>query len=208
MDKSIRYLALAALLLPLAACGDATLTVKLVDAPGYPEVTAIYVDLVRVDVVQKGSPEEKAPKDGIKGGSGVYTAWESAVPMGVNLLDLTNGNFAALGAVDLDPGDYLQLRLVVGPDSTIRFTNDSMLYPLATPSGGSSGIKIKGTGAAPLFSVDRGEDVELVFDLNAALSLKPPGNREQRSGWKLDPVIKALTIKGVTLDTNQFVTEK
>lgn len=194
MKKS---LILAILLISLAfftACGedDATLIVRMVDAPvtaGAYVVEGVYVDITRIDVVRKGSKDTSVDLKDIKKGDGVYTVLENTSLTNVNLLDLVNGASKLIGSLTLDPGDYIQLRLVVSTNSTIKFQNDPTLYPLKTPSGTTSGIKLKGKGNDPLFSISEGDTSELIFDFDAQASLQASVDKDK---FILSPVIKEV----------------
>jgi len=141
----------------------------------------------------------------IKNGTGVYTVYENLNPSLINLLDLVNGNSSLMGELDIEPGDYSQLRIVVGTNSTIKFFNDAVQYSLKTPSGTTSGIKIKGKGNTPLFTVAAGDEVDLIFDFDAALSVKTNASKDK---YKLDPVIKEIRFQGQTTSSNNFVLDK
>ncbi len=95
-----------------------------------------------------------------------------------------------LGEVELEPGDYLQLRFIISPDSgKIVFKNDPTEYALKVPSGSSSGLKIKGTGKNPLFTITEGErsDLELNIDVPKSLVI---GTTKQ--GYFFKPVMKRV----------------
>lgn len=184
---------------------NATLIVKMTDAP-LEGVEQVNVEILRIDVVKKGSPNENVPCDQIKDGDGILTVLENPEPQMINLLELVNGNTAVMGSLDLEAGEYLQLRLIVGTNNTVKFSNDSTLYPLNTPSGETTGIKLKGNAHNPLFTLESGEVVELVFDFDAALSVK---TAVDKSEYKLDPVIKEIRFRNQVLSTNGgFVLEK
>ena len=157
-------------------------TVKLTDAP-LDTVDEVNVVITRVDVVMKGSGSLNAGKT--EEGRGVYTIFEGE--MSLNLLDYQDGALAIIGEADLEAGDYLQLRLVVDASKSNVVIGENT-YALKIPSGSSCGIKIKGTGSNPLFTVEAGDDAELVFDFDAALSVS--GSAEL--GFVLKPVIKEI----------------
>ena len=194
MKKSLILAILLTSLARFTACGedDATLIVRMVDAPvtaGAHVVEGVYVDITRIDVVRKGSKDTSADLKDIKKGDGVYTVLENASLTNVNLLDLVNGASKLISSISLDPGDYVQLRLVVSTNSTIKFQNDPTLYPLKTPSGTTSGIKLKGKGNDPLFSIAEGDTSELVFDFDAQASLQASADKDK---FILSPVIKEV----------------
>ncbi|HPH03072.1 MAG TPA: DUF4382 domain-containing protein [Spirochaetota bacterium] len=210
MKKPIILIALLASFSLLTACGedDATLVVRMVDAPvtvGTYQVEGVYVDINRVDVVKKGSAAETAGVTQIQDGSGVYTVIANANMTNVNLLDLVNGASKLIGSITLDPGDYIQLRIVVGTNSKIKFANDTALYALKTPSGSTSGIKIKGKGNDPLFSIAEGDTSELAFDFDAQASLQASVDKDK---YILSPVIKEVKYRSQTKASNEFDVEK
>ncbi len=210
MKKAILLIALLASFSLLTACGedDATLVVRMVDAPvtvGTYTVEGVYVDISRIDVVKKGSAAATAGVTQIQDGSGVYTVIDNANLTNVNLLDLIGGASKLIGSITLDPGDYIQLRLVVGTNSRIKFANDSTFYALKTPSGSTSGIKIKGKGNDPLFSISEGDTSELVFDFDAQASLQASVDKDK---FILSPVIKEVRYRSQTKTDAEFDVEK
>jgi hypothetical protein len=167
MINVIKNLALLCLLSVLAfGCSDlTTLDVLLVDAPivlNGLTVEEVNVVITRVDVVMNGSGESNV--DEIKSGDGVFTVLdgEALPPEPINLLDYVDGASKLLGSVDLEPGTYLQLRLIVDIEqSTIKFAEDEIKYPLQIPSGAESGIKIKGNAMNPLFVIEQPPELYL-----------------------------------------------
>lgn len=145
--------------------GTGTLNVKLIDAPLELEngltVEEVNLTITRVDVVKKGSDaaedeseESKADTEDeeIKDGDGVSTVFEGEKSF--NLLDYSEESELNLGSLELEAGDYLQLRFVIMEEScTIKFADDDTQYDLTIPSGTSSGVKIKGNGNNPLFTI-------------------------------------------------------
>ncbi len=131
----------------------------------------------------------------------VFTVLET--DLSLNLLEYVNGNSAPLGSVELEPGEYLQLRLVVDIEqSTIKFAGDDNLYYLQIPSGGSSGIKIKGNARNPLFIIEEGEEADLVIDFDAQMSIVANFDKDK---YILKPVIKEVKFKNQII--NGFETE-
>jgi len=184
------------------------LIVRMVDAPvtvGTYQVEGVYVDINRVDVVKKGSAAETSGASQIQDGSGVYTVIANANMTNVNLLDLVDGASKLIASISLDPGDYIQLRFVVGTNSKIKFANDTTLYALKTPSGSTSGIKIKGKGNDPLFSIAEGDTSELVVDFDAQASLQASVDKDK---YILSPVIKEIKYRLQTKASNEFDVEK
>lgn len=207
--KKIFHIFLALLIVSTAfillSCDDestdnGTLQVKLIDAPitltNGEVVEEVNMTITRVDVVKKGSEEADEPEtdersgtnDEIKDGKGVTTVFEGEKSF--NLLDYNEETQLDIGEVELEAADYLQLRFVIKEDAcTIKFQGDDTQYPLTIPSGTSSGLKIKGNGNNPLFTIADGDEAELIFDLDAMESIEVSTNKQ---GYKMRPVIKKV----------------
>ena len=141
---------------------SSTLRVKLTDNPAvYQEVN---IDLVAVSV--------KLSKD--------TTSWVELQPVrGIyNLLGLQNGVDTLIGSLTLPTEIVKEIRLVLGPNNTIKDNN--VVYPLTIPSGAESGLKIK-------VSKKLEATIEtLIIDFDAALSIRKDGPGD----YKLLPVLK------------------
>ena len=141
---------------------NSTLQVKLTDNPAaYQEVN---IDLIGVSV--------KLSKD--------TTKWVELEPVvGVyNLLGLQNGLDTLIGTLTLPTSIVKEIRLVLGPNNTIK-VND-VTYPLTIPSGSETGLKIK---------VNKKLEATLetlIIDFDAALSI----HEEGPGVYKLKPVLK------------------
>ncbi|MFC1670844.1 DUF4382 domain-containing protein [Spirochaetota bacterium] len=195
MKKVIFVLAVLFGMLAFFSCSsnikDAKLNVRIVDAPITLKnglvAEEVNVVIKRVDVLKKGSCEENATQ--AKDGDGVFTVLETDITL--NLLDYQNGASYLLGSVTLEAGEYLQLRLVVDSNSsTIKFQDDNASYYLKVPSGGQSGIKIKGNARNPLFTIEEGEEADLVFDFDVMNSIKV--HQTNKDKYILRPVIKEI----------------
>lgn len=136
-----------------------------------------------------------------------------------NLLELVNGVLAELGIADLNPGDYSQMRLIIGdtPDDALNifeaehpFANyvidhEGEVQELKIPSAQNTGIKlVRG------FAVEAEQTTELVLDFDALKSVVAAG----RSGkWMLKPTVKVLdgdtlgTVRGNVAATDQLSIE-
>lgn len=201
MMNIVKTIALCCLISTLGlGCSDlTTLDVKMVDAPIVLDngltVEELNVVITRVDVVRNGS--EECNSEEIKSGDGVFTVLDGEeVPSEpFNLLDYVDGASKLLGSVDLEPGEYLQLRFIVDIEqSTIKFADDEVKYPLQIPSGEDSGVKIKGNALNPLFVIDPASVVEavnseIVIDFDAQLSIIAGVDKDN---YKLSPVIKEV----------------
>jgi hypothetical protein len=172
---------LGAMLLPtssllLTSCSEndgpvnqtARLEVRLTDDPGdYEEVNIDIVD-IQINVTDNEN-----------------NGWQSLpnVKKGVyNLLDLVNDKDTLLVNADIPAGRVQQIRLILGPNNTIRL-NDGTLLPLQTPSAQQSGLKLNIHQ-----SVEAGILYTLVMDFDAARSIVTTGN----GSYILKPVIRTL----------------
>ena len=139
-----------------------TLNIRLTDGPGaYDQVN---IDLLEIRVK---TSDDTSKWLSIPTNAGVY-----------NLLEFQNGidTLIATGPVPLVT--LKEVRFVLGPNSTVM--QDSMLYPLQTPSAESSGLKVK---------IDKSLSLNLntfVLDFDAEKSVHGTGSGK----FILKPVIK------------------
>lgn len=157
---------------------DGTLGVSLTDAPAC-GFDAVNITVAKVRVHQSSSASE------------TDAGWSEITlnpARKINLLDLTNGVIDNLGDVNLTPGHYTQLRLVLEPNTTAN--NANSVVPLAgvenalfTPSAIAGGIKLINE-----FDVVSGQRTDLVIDFDACKSVVKRGN----GTYSLKPVIKAI----------------
>jgi hypothetical protein len=184
--KLTRFLPFALLgALSLAACSkdddsssDATkLEVRLMDGPG--DFQQVVLDVQKIDVHLK---EENDP-DG----------WNLLPfqPQAINVLDYVNGRSALLVSTDFAPGDLKEIRLLLGPNSYV-IARDGQRYDLKTPSGQSSGVKLKLDKA----SLRERQTFQLLLDFDVAKSIKERGNwrpgQDKKERYILKPVIRVL----------------
>ncbi|MDT8393070.1 MAG: DUF4382 domain-containing protein [Bacteroidales bacterium] len=176
--KTISKLLVLAMVISLAACekdnessdllgnnpkSDPVFSVKMVDAP------ANY-DAVNVEVIAM-----KARIDSI------WSELPLENPGVVNLLGLTNGNSLVLvGDTSLSPGLMTELRLVLGVNNSVVV--DGQTYPMKTPSGQTSGYKIKMDPQ----SMEEGGIYGLVIDFDVNKSVHMTGNGK----YMLKPVVR------------------
>ena len=156
----------------MVACGDkeggaAKIQVVMVDAPA--EYDAVLID---VQEVQVNTSSDEA------------NGWESleeAEPGIYNLLELTNGEEAFLGEIELPAGRLGQVRLILGDQNELVIGEDTL--GLTVPSGSQSGLKVN-------INTDIAEGVvyKLVLDFDAGRSVVKSGNS---GGYNLKPVIRA-----------------
>lgn len=140
-------------------------SVKLVDAPSAYE--AVKVEIVGMEINTDNGwvtlPLET---------TGVY-----------NLLDFTNGNsLQLLNDTVLEPVTISELRLILGTNNTVVV--DGKTYDLVTPSGQTSGYKVK---MEPQ-SLEPGGIYRLVIDFDAEKSVHETGNGK----YMLKPVVSGF----------------
>jgi hypothetical protein len=150
--------------------GNATLEVRLTDAPG--NYDAVYIDVEKVEV-------------NVSSDTGTTSGWVT-VPMlrpGIyNLLDFRNGIDTVLASKDLAAGNLSQLRLTLGNNNSVVLNGQS--YPLKTPSARQSGLKFNIHA-----TLTSGIVYRLWIDFNAGSSIVTTGN----GGFILKPVIRTYT---------------
>jgi hypothetical protein len=178
---------LAAAVLALAGCSKSTseeatansskLEVRLMDAPG--DFKSVVLDVRQIEVHLK---EEKDP-DG----------WKTLgfTPQAINVLDYVNGKSALLVSEDFAPGDLKEIRLILGPDSYV-IGRDGQRFDLKTPSGQTSGVKLKLDKA----SLRQRETFQLLLDFDVAKSIVERGNwkagNDKKERYLLKPVIRVV----------------
>jgi len=175
-----------AVLLGLAGCSkdsssetanSSKLEVRLIDGPG--DFRKVVLDVRQVEVHLK---EEKDP-DG----------WQmlSFTPQAINVLDYVNGRSALLVSEDFAPGDLKEIRLILGPNNYV-VGRDGQQYDLKTPSGQTSGVKLKLEKATLVAR----QTYQLVLDFDVAKSVVERGNwkpgNDKKERYLLKPVIRVV----------------
>lgn len=195
MHWHLRKLALPLALAGAAACGDTTssstgtahLRIQLTDAPRVEfDSAVVYISTITLLPVE-GDPVVVTDEGGR-----------------FDLLDLQNGVTAELGDVDIEPGDYRELRLVVdsayvGLTPPYEFEDGTTERSLKVPSGSSSGIKVKlrstdADSLVPYVSITPGETI-LVVEFDVYQNFKIQGNPNTPAGLKgvlFTPVLRAV----------------
>ncbi len=178
---------LAAAALVVASCSHnntGQLSLSLTDSPAA-QYKAVYVTIAEIDVNNEADPED------------VWTT--VATPnQTYDLLALAGGVREELALADLVPGNYNQLRLIIGTTKTnglnilgqahpfanyVIDTNDN-IFELKVPSGVQTGVKIvKG------FTISESRTTELILDFDAARSVVVAGNS---GNYLLKPTIQIL----------------
>ncbi|TGE21248.1 DUF4382 domain-containing protein [Hymenobacter aquaticus] len=155
----------------------AKLEVRLMDAPG--DFNRVSLDVQQIEVHLK---EESNP-DG--------WALLPFTPQAVNVLEYVNGRSALLVSTDFAPGDLKEIRLILGPNSTVT-TPDGQVYALKTPSGQTSGVKLKLDKA----TLRPRETFQLLLDFDVAKSIVERGNwkpgNDKKERFLLKPVIRLV----------------
>lgn len=156
----------------MVACGDkeggaAKIQVVMVDAPA--EYDAVLIDVQEVQV-NTSSDEENG-----------WESLEEAEPGIYNLLELTNGEEAFLGEIELPEGRLGQVRLILGDQNELVIGEDTL--ELTVPSGSQSGLKVNINA-----DIVEGVAYKLILDFDAGRSVVKRGNS---GAYNLKPVIRA-----------------
>lgn len=146
--------------------GTSTLHVRLTDAPAVYDSVNIDIREVRVNLSEDTSANN--------------TGWVNMTTNAgrYNLLSLQNGVDTLLATTTLPSQTVKQIRLILGTDSYVVV--GGIKFPLITPSGAESGLKIK---------LNKKLDATLesvLIDFDAALSIHETGN----GSYILRPVLK------------------
>ncbi|SET89813.1 DUF4382 domain-containing protein [Hymenobacter actinosclerus] len=160
------------------ALASSTLEVRLTDAPGDFRAVVLDVQKIEIHLKEEGNPD----------------GWRllpfKAQP--INVLEYVNGRSALLVSSDFDPGTLKEIRLVLGPDSYVT-GRDGQRYDLKTPSGQSSGIKLK-LDKKNLYQ--QRDNYQLLLDFDVAKSIVERGNwkpgNDKKERYLLKPVIRVV----------------
>jgi len=147
--------------------GAAHLEVHLTDAPG--DYQQVNIDVQDVQVNVSSSDDNGWTSLDVK--EGVY-----------DLLKLTNGLDTLIGKIDLPPGNVAQIRLILGPNNSVKI-NDQ-LVALSTPSAQQSGLKIQVHQ-----DLVEGVTYKILLDFDAARSIVSAGASGK---YNLKPVIRSI----------------
>jgi hypothetical protein len=161
------------------------LEIRLTDGPA--TYDAVYIDVRQVAV-------------NVSSDTATDSGWQ-ILPLlrpGIyNLLDFKNGIDTVLASSDLPAGKLSQLRLILGDSNSVVV--DGQSYPLKTPSGQQSGLKLKINSTLTSNIVYR-----LWIDFDAGRSIVATGNGKSGK-YILKPVIRTYadaiggSIKGFVL---------
>lgn len=101
-----------------------------------------------------------------------------------DLCELVNGTSEVIANEDIPAGEIGQLRLLLGEQNTLKLRGEDDLVPLSTPSGQTSGYKIKIQD-----NLTAGITYNLVIDFDASRSVVKAGNSGK---YNLKPVVRAF----------------
>jgi hypothetical protein len=132
-------------------------------------ITGVYISVIDVQYQENGNSFESF--EGFEG------------PQVINLLDFTRGVTHMLGAFEMEPGTYNQLRFMLQEGSYLEFENGSR-QPLVVPSGAQSGFKGKGTFTVPSHGM-----AEITADFDVRKSVVKAGASGK---YILKPVIRLI----------------
>lgn len=150
--------------------GTAKMDVRMTDAPGdYEEVN---VEVVSVQV-------HKEDTDGESG----WMTLDEINPGVYNLLEFANGKDTLLASSTLPAGKISQIRLILGDENTVKL-KDGSIIDLKTPSGQTSGVKLKVNA-----ELEADVTYTMLLDFDAAKSVVAKGN----GGYNLKPVIRVIS---------------
>ena len=188
-----RFAMVASIFLGMAACsdstgtGDATLSVRLTDAP-HPMFERVDVTIGEIEIFgSNGAPVSVTSSGGT-----------------FNLLDFQDGVTASLASLTLEPGTYNQLRIVIEEASvTLRtefqFADGSQSKTLTVPSGAQTGIKFNldaadGDASSSGIEIVPGETI-LVVDFDVTQNFKVQGSPNTPAGIQtvlFTPLLRAV----------------
>ncbi|SDY18485.1 DUF4382 domain-containing protein [Hymenobacter psychrophilus] len=160
------------------ALASGTLEVRLTDAPGDFRAVILDVRQIEIHLKEEGNPD----------------GWQllpfQAQP--INVLEYVNGRSALLVSSDFEPGQLKEIRLILGPDSYVT-GRDGQRYDLKTPSGQSSGVKLK-LSKKDLYQ--QSSNYQLLLDFDVAKSIVERGNwkpgNDKKERYLLKPVIRVV----------------
>jgi hypothetical protein len=151
--------------------GVGTVRMFVTDAPA--TIQAVNLMITGVSIHRAG-----ADTDSVSG-------WETlrSDSVAFELLSLRGGVLGALSVGTVPAGHYDQVRLKIGPGSTV--VDDGVTYPLIVPSGAQSGLKLVGS-----INVTSGGSVDVALDFDASRSIHKTG----AGTYILSPVIRVVVL--------------
>lgn len=168
--KKLLIIAFVGLGIGLSACnknegssGMTKVSVKLTDAPG--AYDALYLSVKEIEVLSS---------------EGRSTLAVNSNPF--NILKFRMGKDTLIATQDIPSGQIQEVRLVLN-DTGNSVVINGISYPLTTPSGQSSGVKLKVNE-----TLEAGVAYTMLLDFDAAKSVVQTGNGK----YILKPVIRAI----------------
>jgi len=180
LNRSILFFAVILMGILFVSCLDGgssqrrstgTLELSLIDGPGtYSEV---HITIIDVQVHHETDGWVTLSGDDLN------------LPLSVNLLDLVNGTVAYLGATELEPGHYTQMRLLLDDTEGANYlVEDEGTKFLKIPSGFTTGVKLVNG-----FDIEVAGSTELILDFDVDKSIVVAGNSGK---YLLKPTIKVV----------------
>ncbi len=157
---------------------DGSLRLFLTDAPVSGKIEKVEVTFEKIEISKAGE----------ESGDGGWFVFETEMndddvdgvdENTIDLLTLNNGKLAEMGFMDLDPGQYNQIRFFI-TESSVTIDGNKMDMKLA-----SNTVKL----VRP-FTIEEGITTELVADFNAMKSINKTGQ-----GYLMTPVIRLIEKK-------------
>lgn len=186
MKRILFFLTALALPLFFTSCeeqsGTGTMTLSITDSPiDGSNVSGVFITVTEIQVHSSDS--------------GWLSMQDFEGPVTFNLLDLTRGESEMLGNLELEAGNYTQVRFMldapeagttkpVNPGCYIEFT-DGTTQPLFVPSGSQSGFKGVGNFRVPVNGT-----VAITADFDVRKSVHKTGSSSPR--YLLRPVIRLI----------------
>jgi hypothetical protein len=148
---------------------NGSLSINLTDSPA--SFDAVYIVVTKVEVNESANASSSD--------SGWVTL--NSTPQTYDLLTLKNGTEAVLGDTVLSPGQYNQIRLVIGSGSYVLM--NGIRVDLTIPSGIQTGVKL-----IHQFNISANTRAKLTLDFDASRSIVIEGN----GNLKLKPTIRIV----------------
>lgn len=176
-----------AFIIGIAACSDTTepsdtgtLRLTMVDAP-VPIAGVEAIDIVFSSVLIHQTSDAEI------GTANWIVLLDETLPIEnrtFNLLELVNGNFAVVGEIELDPGHYSQIRIML---ESATITVDGVTSALSIMSGEESGVKLVNA-----FTIEANTITELMVDFDAGQSVweSPAGS----GSYRLQPTLRIESV--------------
>lgn len=167
--KNLMIIGFISLAMGLTACkknseeGMTKMNIKITDSPGAYE--AIYLSVKEIQVLTS---------------EGTSTMPVGSSPF--NILNFRMGKDTLIASQDIPSGKIQEVRLVLNTTGN-QVKVDGVIYPLTTPSGQTSGVKLKVQE-----TLETGIAYTLLLDFDAAKSVVQTGS----SKYILKPVIRAI----------------